>query len=338
MTDQANSDIDGEESVIQEFLAPLAAGCPGAFGLRDDCAALTPTPGCDLVLKTDPIAAGVHFFADDAPADIAWKALAVNVSDLAAKGAAPRAYLMALSFPERPPRAWLAAFAQGLAEAQRAFGLTLVGGDTDRRPGPLTISITVIGEVPAGRMVRRSTARVGDCLVVTGTIGMAWAGLQLRRGSPRAAVWPAQIDRARLIGRYLRPAPPVALAPAILTFMHAAMDVSDGLVKDAGRMARASGVRFVIDSAHVPLSLDLLPIVAADPDALVELLTGGDDYQVLGAMDPDIAKFDAFAIAGSAVGTAITRIGRVEAGTAGVDVLDAHGQPVTFTRTGYDHF
>ena len=154
------TNIQSEESLIQEFLAPLAAGFPGAFGLKDDCAAFTPTPGHDLVVKTDPVAAGVHFFPDDAPEDIAWKALAVNVSDLAAKGAVPRVYLMALSFPEAPTRDWMGRFSRGLSAAQNTFGMHLIGGDTDRRPGPLTVSISVLGEVPAGTMLRRGTAEV----------------------------------------------------------------------------------------------------------------------------------------------------------------------------------
>ena len=166
------SHIHGEESLIQEFLAPLAAGYPGAFGLTDDCAAFTPTAGCDLVVKTDPVAADIHFFPDDAPEDIGWKALAVNVSDLAAKAATPRAYLMALSFPEAPNRDWMQRFAAGLSQAQQAFGMHLIGGDTDRRPGPVTVSITVFGEVPAGRMVRRGTAKAGDLICVSGTLGV----------------------------------------------------------------------------------------------------------------------------------------------------------------------
>ena len=135
MTDQPATRLHGEDSIIQSFLAPLAAGYPGAYGLLDDCAAITPTLGHDLIVKTDPVAAGVHFFADDAPEDIAWKALAVNVSDLAAKAAVPRAYLMALSFPEAPTADWMRRFAKGLGDAQAAFGMHLIGGDTDRRPG-----------------------------------------------------------------------------------------------------------------------------------------------------------------------------------------------------------
>ena len=171
--------IEGEESLIQGYLAPLAAGFPGAFGLQDDCALLTPEPGTELVLKTDPVMAGVHFFPDDAPDDIAWKALAANVSDLAAKGAQPLAYLMALALPVAPKHAWMQRFVLGLGQAQQAFGCHLIGGDTDRRPGPLTITPMVIGEIPCGQMVRRSAALSGDIICVSGSLGDASLGLAL---------------------------------------------------------------------------------------------------------------------------------------------------------------
>ena len=328
--------LQSEMAIIREFLAPLAAGEPGAFGLADDCAALTPTAGCDLVLKTDPVAAGVHFFPDDAAADIAWKALAVNVSDLVAKGAKPRGYLMALSFPEPPTREWMAAFASGLGEAQQAFGLRLLGGDTDRRPGPLSVSITVLGEVPAGRMVRRGGARVGERLFVTGSIGDAWLGLQLRATSPGSRAWPKGIGRKRLIGRYLRPAPPLALAPAILAMASGAMDLSDGLVKDAERMGRAGGVRLEIAAGLVPFSEDARKVLTADPRLYDELVTGGDDYQVLAAVAP--VQVAAFLAAAGAVDVQVTEIGVACAGTPGAVVLDANGQPLAFARAGYDHF
>src|SRR3984893_15831013 len=154
MSTQDDAVLTSEAELIA-MLAPLAAGAPGAFGLMDDCALLTPQADTELVLKTDPVAQGVHFLADDAPEDIAWKALAVNVSDLAAKAARPLGYLMALSFPAAPTAGWLGRFGPGLPAAQESFGCHLLGGDTDRRPGPLTISISIVGEVEAGRMVRR---------------------------------------------------------------------------------------------------------------------------------------------------------------------------------------
>jgi thiamine-monophosphate kinase len=172
--------LHGEEAIVR-VLAPLAQGFPGAFGLQDDCALIAPAPGTELVLKVDPVAEGVHFLTDDTPEDVAWKALAVNVSDLAAKAARPLGYLMALSFPEAPATAWLTRFAAGLAQAQARFGCHLIGGDTDRRPGPLTMSVTMIGSIPQGRMVRRATAHAGDTLFVSGTIGDASLGLALLR-------------------------------------------------------------------------------------------------------------------------------------------------------------
>ncbi|MGE0629370.1 MAG: thiamine-phosphate kinase, partial [Hyphomicrobiaceae bacterium] len=200
--------VHTEDAIIQEFLAPLAAGFPGAFGLKDDCAVIAPSPGHEFVLKTDPVAAGVHFLADDPPADIGWKSLAVNVSDLAAKGARPVGYLLALSFPEAPQRDWLAEFARGLGEAQTRFGMHLLGGDTDRRPGPISITPTVIGEVPGGRMVRRGAARAGDIVFVSGTIGDASLGLALHKSPSLATHWSLSPDQTETLeSRYLRPMP-----------------------------------------------------------------------------------------------------------------------------------
>ena len=316
---------------MQGYLAPLAAGYPGAFGLQDDCALLTPPPGTQLVLKTDPVAAGVHFFADDAPEDIAWKALAVNVSDLAAKGAEPLAYLMALALPRAPARDWMRRFADGLRDAQAAFGCHLIGGDTDRTAGPLTIAITAIGSVPAGRMVRRATARAGDLLYVTGSIGDAALGLRLRRDAGVAASWGLDADGAAyLIQRYLRPRPALGLREALRAHAGAAMDLSDGLVKDLGRMCAASGVGARIEAGRVPLSAPARAAVRARPALLVELLTGGDDYEVLIAVPPARrAAFEAM--------TGLASIGEIVSGN-GVTVMDASGAPMTFARTGWDHF
>ena len=332
---QMNTEIQGEESLIQEFLAPLAAGFPGAFGLKDDCAALAPTPGHDLIVKTDPVAAGVHFFAGDAPEDIAWKALAVNVSDLAAKAAIPRAYLMALSFPEAPTRDWMQRFAQGLGKAQNKFGMHLIGGDTDKRPGPLTISMTVFGEVAAGCMVRRGTAQVGDQIYVTGALGSAAIGLALR-GDPGIAVkWGLSANEASAaLQRYLRPEPRLALRAA-LAHASAAMDLSDGLAKDLGRMCRASGVAARISLAMLPLESFTRKAVTSDPRQWQAVAAAGDDYEVLATVPQ--AKVRDFVAAAQASGTAVSRIGSIARG-AGVEIAGLDGKPVGFDRTGWDHF
>jgi len=328
--------VEGEEAIVQEYLAPLAKGLPGALGLSDDCAVLTPPPGADLVLKTDPIIAGVHFLADDAPGDIAWKALAVNVSDLAAKAAEPVAYLMTLALPEAPARAWLRAFADGLAEAQAAFGCVLAGGDTDRTPGPLTIGITVIGTVPTASMIRRGTARPGDTLYVSGTLGDAALGLELRLGRVAPASWGESArEQQALLTRYLRPQPRLGLRAALRAEAHAAMDLSDGLAKDLGRMCRASGTGAVVETARVPQSSGFAKALAREPARIGALLAAGDDYEVLAAVPA--ARAEAFEVAAVAGGVPVTAIGTVVAGS-GTRFLDADGREIAIGRPGWDHF
>jgi len=329
--------LHGEEAIIA-LLAPLAEGFAGAFGLQDDCALLTPAPGTELVLETDPVAEGVHFLSSDAPEDVAWKALAVNVSDLAAKGAAPLAYLMALSFPAAPDRAWLTRFAAGLGEAQARFGCQLVGGDTDRRPGPLTITITAIGSVPAGTMVRRATARAGDLVFVSGTIGDAGLGLALRKDASLATAWGlSRAEAEELVARYVRPEPRLALGPTLRAHASAAMDISDGLVKDVGRMCKASDVAAHMAAADVPLSAAVRKVVARSPQMLARLLTAGDDYEVLAAVASGQAQ--ALSAAATAAGVPVTRIGALSAGPARVEVTGPDGRKLALPRaTGWDHF
>ncbi len=326
----------GEADIIQEFFSPLAAGFDGAFGLNDDAAAMTPPPGCDLVVTVDAIAAGVHFFPEDDAADIGWKALAVNVSDLIAKGAAPHAYVMSLDFPDVPDTAWLLGFATGLADAQRAFAITLIGGDTDRRPGPLSVTITAFGFLPAGRMVRRATAKAGDHIFVSGTLGDSALGLTLRREAAAGAPFTVSAAHRRyLIGRYLRPRPPLALVSALREFASASMDISDGLVKDLTRMANASGVGALIDTDVFPLSDAARAVVALKASEISTIATGGDDYQVLATVAPQ--NVAGFVAAAARADVRVAEIGRIVDG-CGVVVLGPDGNAISFKRTGYDHF
>jgi thiamine-monophosphate kinase len=332
----AADDAGGEDDLIQTTFAPLASGFPGALGLKDDCAVLNPSPGEDLVLTTDAVAAGVHFFADDAPADIAWKAVAVNVSDLVAKGARPIAYLLAISFPERPSRAWLDGFAAGLAEAQSTFSISLAGGDTDRRPGPLTVSVTAIGAVPQGRMVRRGAARAGDALFLSGTVGDSTLGLRVRQDPRAASFLGVDRDGARaLLARYLRPEPRVRLAPHLLAYASAAMDVSDGLAKDCARMAAASGLAVSLDGSRLPLSPPARTALDHRPELFAAIVGGGDDYEVLAAIAPDHAE--AFQAAARESGVTVTEIGRFAEG-AGASITGPDGRPFQPESTGWDHF
>jgi thiamine-monophosphate kinase len=328
--------VASEEALIQGYLAPLAAGFPGAYGLMDDCASLNAPPGEDLVLTTDAVAAGVHFLADDGPGDVAWKALAVNVSDLAAKGARPLAYLMSLAFPEAPETAWLESFAAGLGAAQARFAISLAGGDTDRRPGPLAITITAIGAVPAGRMVRRATAKPGDRLFVSGTLGDGAAGLKLRQDPAVAAAWGLDSASAQaLIARYLRPEPRLGLRQALLGFASGAMDISDGLAKDLGRLAKASGLRAVVRGADVPLSAPLSRVLAGAPERFIDAITGGDDYEVLAAVCR--AKSEGFKEAALAAGVMVTEIGELQAGE-GIRIEDRQGRELRIDSPGWEHF
>jgi thiamine-monophosphate kinase len=328
--------ITSEEDLIQRFLAPLSAGAPGALGLTDDCAVIAPGPGHELVLKTDAVAEGVHFLADDTPEDIAWKALAVNVSDLAAKGARPVGYLLSLSFPMAPARTWMTRFAAGLAEAQAAFTMHLLGGDTDRRPGPISITPMAIGEVPAGRMLRRGAARAGDVLFVSGTLGDAALGLRLRRESRLAAeLGLSQPEVRHLARRYVRPEPRLGLREALLGHARAAMDLSDGLAKDLGRMCRASGVGAKVEVAALPVSGAARAALARDPALVTALVSGGDDYEVLAAVPSDgTGAFEAAARAG---GVAVARIGACAAGSD-VVIAGPDGTPLRLARPGWDHF
>ncbi|MBX9588851.1 MAG: thiamine-phosphate kinase [Hyphomonadaceae bacterium] len=329
--------VSGEEAIIA-LLAPLTQGSPGAFGLKDDCALLAPPPDTELVLKTDPVAEGIHFLPGDSPQDVAWKALAVNVSDLAAKGAAPLGYLMAVSFPAAPTVGWMTGFVEGLQAAQTWFGCHLMGGDTDRRPGPLTIAITAIGSVPRGRMVPRTTAQAGDALFVSGTIGDAGLGLQLAKTAALETAWGlSDAEASYLRQRYRRPQPRLGLAAALRQYASAAMDISDGLIKDLERMGRASGVASRLVAADVPLSNPARRVMARAPERLAELLTAGDDYEVLATVPQDKARL--FAAAAKAAGIAVTEIGGMLPGPPVLSIAGPSGGPLALPeRTGWDHF
>jgi len=292
-----------EDRLIARYFRPLATH-PGAFGLGDDAAALTPPAGCDVVLTTDGVIAGVHFFADDPPQTIGRKALRMNLSDLAAKGARPIGFLLSVALPSGTDEAWLAAFAQGLGEDAARYDCPLLGGDTDRTPGPTSVSIAAFGAVPHGKMVRRSTAKVGDCVVVTGTIGDAALGVKLRRDRDLARRW--QLTNAmadHLEQRYLLPQPHNTLAEAVLQHAAAAMDVSDGLAGDLAKLCRASSVSAAIDVSRVPLSDAGRAAIAAAPELLETVLTGGDDYEIVLTLTPE--KLATFRAAAKAVGVAL---------------------------------
>ena len=322
-----------EEGLIARHFAPLAG--PGADGLRDDAASLAPTPGHDLVLTVDAVVAGVHYFPDDPPASVAAKALAVNLSDLAAKGAAPRGFLLTLALSPDWTEDWLAAFAGGLGAAAARHGCPLLGGDTVRAAGPTLVSVTAFGEVPAGGIVRRGTARPGDVICVSGTIGDAALGLRLRL-EPEAA-WARALtpeDRAHLADRYLHPSPRLALAPAIRRCATAAMDVSDGLVGDLAKMLPGRGA--TVEIAAVPLSPAAAAAIRLAPDLIDAALSGGDDYEILCTVAP--RDLDAFRAAAAEAGVPVAAIGTVAAGEGAPLFREPDGGVRRFARGAFSHF
>ena len=323
-----------EERLIARYFRPLAQD-PGAFGLIDDAAVLTPPPGCDLVLKTDGVIAGVHFFVDDPAEHIGRKALRMNLSDLAAKGARPLGFLMSVALPAATDAAWLTAFARGLGDDAAHYACPLFGGDTDRTPGLISVSIAAFGSVPHGTMVRRSTARAGQCVVVTGTIGDSALGLKLRHDPESGRRWRLSASmRDHLAQRYLLPQPRVVLAEAVRRHAAAAMDVSDGLAGDLAKLCRASRVAADIDVTRVPLSDAARSAVAAEPSLLETVLTGGDDYEILFTLSrEELAPFQA---AAQAVGVPITEIGQMREGTGAHFMRD--GKALTFAQGSYSHF
>jgi thiamine-monophosphate kinase len=324
----------GEDSLIARYFRPLATD-PGAFGLGDDAAVLR-AHGDDIVVTTDAIVEGVHFFASDPPDTIARKALRVNLSDLAAKGAAPAGFVLTLALPSAED-AWLAPFAHGLGDDIGLFDCPLLGGDTVSTPGPRMISITAFGRIPVGKTVHRGGAKPGDRVMVTGTIGDAALGLAiLKGGAVAAALANDAAAREMLVGRYRVPQPRNALATAVRDHAHAAMDVSDGLAGDIAKLCAASGVSAAIDVQSIPLSEAAAALVARGTVGIEALIAGGDDYEILCAIPED--RVEAFARAAGLVGVPIASIGTIIAATSPPRFLDKQGSEIELKRLSYSHF
>jgi thiamine-monophosphate kinase len=319
-----------EDDLIARYFKPIATN-PGALGLTDDAAVLRGGTD-DLVVTTDAIVEGVHFRSSDPPETVAKKALRVNLSDLASKGATPAGFVLTLALRE-PDERWLSAFASGLAEDAITFDCPLLGGDTVATPGPLTISITAFGRAPVGGMILRSRAQPGDRIVVSGTIGDAALGLAVLSGN--VTVGDATI-RESLIDRYRVPQPRIPLAEAVRHYARAAMDVSDGLAGDLAKLCIASGVSAIIDAAAVPLSEAARGLIEQGQTSFVSAVSGGDDYEVLCTIAKD--RWDDFARAARNVGVAVTLIGEIIAGNAAPKWLDTKGEDVALPRLSYSHF
>lgn len=331
---------ENEQQMIRRLLAPLASGLHGAMGLLDDAALLTPPEGCEFVVTMDTLIDGGHFLFDGTPqsaAKVARKALAVNVSDLAAKAADPFAYFLSIALPAGH-EVWLDDFVSGLRSAQLDWNLRLAGGDTVATQGRLTVTITAIGTVPTGQMIHRATARVGDDLFVSGTIGDAVAGLSLLRGSEdQRRSWQKRLGDAgvaQLLERSRTPTPRLKLIPALRRYANAALDISDGLALDTSRLASASGLAAEIDGAKLPLSEPIRSLIQSADLSLADVVSGGDDYEVLAAVAPQNAR--AFEEMLKAVGQSVSKIGTLSKGS-GLTLYGAGGEKVALKNLGWDH-
>lgn len=326
-----------EDELIATYFAPLAG--PGSFGLRDDAAILVQKPGFDIVVTKDMVIAGVHFFAHDPPGDVARKALRVNLSDLAAKGAEPSGFLLCLALPEDWTVDWLGGFAKGLGEDAAAYKCPLLGGDTVKIPGPLAISITAFGTVPEQKMILRGGVAAGDLIYVTGTIGDAALGLKFRQDAAEDAEWTREVgqaDAAYLTGRYLLPQPRLALRAGLRAHAHAAMDISDGLVGDLTKMLRLTGMTIDVMTTDVPLSAAVRKILAKAPSLAEAVFTGGDDYELLCSVPPSQAG--AFETLAQAAGLSVRPIGTAKPGTAPPLFKDPEGRILAFAQPSFRHF
>ncbi|MBF0267186.1 MAG: thiamine-phosphate kinase [Alphaproteobacteria bacterium] len=326
--------ILGEFDLIERLFAPLAEGFPGALNLKDDAALVPISPGCRLVVTTDALVAGVHFRTDDPPDLVARKALRVNLSDLAAMGAKPLGLLVAACFPKGVDEAWLARFAKGLAQDKAEFSVPIIGGDTVSTPGPFTLAVTALGEVEEGRALKRSAARAGDAILVSGTIGDGALGLDALDGKLANLF---EDERKWLADRYLLPRPRLELGQALAASRkaHAGMDISDGLLADLAHICKASGLAGIVREQDIPLSSPARTALKDDPKRRERILAGGDDYELLiTAPASNVAQLQEIA---ARLRLGLTVIGHMAEG-AGVQALDASGAPIAIPLAGWRHF
>ncbi len=327
MTSQTNK--PSEFTLIAKYFAPLAG--EGSFGLADDAAQFTPTKGHSLVVTQDSIAEGVHFFDYDPPATIARKAVRVNLSDLAAKGATPKTISIALGLGSNWTEGWVAEFADGIAADCQEFGITVSGGDTFATNAGTVISVTAIGEVPEGQYTSRLGAKDGDLVFVTGTIGDGGFGLAARQGKLSNI---NEDDFAWLIDRYLLPKPRMQAANLIRQYATASMDISDGLIADAEKLGIASRLSMNIKSEKVPVSKAVERLLTDESNFLETVLSGGDDYEILFTIAPEICAL--VERQAKELPFALTCIGEMRAGQ-GVRVFDSTGHILEVASKGYDH-
>jgi thiamine-monophosphate kinase len=327
-----NNGIGDEFDLIAKYFAPLAAGAPGALGLTDDAAIVDVPAGERLVAAVDALVAGIHFLGDDPPEEIARKIIRVNLSDLAAMGARPLGLLLAAVLPRDVTEDWMGAFAAGLKADIDEFHVPLIGGDTVAGDGPLTLSLTALGAVPAGQALTRGGALAGDAIYVTGTIGDGVLGLGIAKGALKG-LEPAQ--ESYLLERYRLPRPRVDFGMRLLGYANAAIDVSDGLIGDLGHICTCSGVGACLTGQAVPLSTAARAAVRLDEGRFSDLLTGGDDYELLFTSPPENEA--ALRAIGAELSVDVTCIGSITEGS-GLEVEDGKSLGLNIADGGYRHF
>lgn len=317
--------VSNEFDLINKYFAPLSARAPGARGLLDDAATLSPSDGCELVVTMDTVAEGIHFLPDEVPEHIANKLIGSNLSDLAAMGAKPVGFTLSCGWPKNVASEEVQAFAASLGDWVSRYSFPLLGGDTVSLNGDGVFTVTAFGEVPTGKALFRSGARVGDKMFVSGTIGDGSLGLSAAKAELGHI---PEDDLAYLADRYRTPQPRINLGCLLSGEATACIDISDGLIQDVGHIASASNVRIEISSADIPLSAAARSLVESRPELMSNILTGGDDYEL------------AFTASDAPDNTDVptTLIGSVVNGPAGVCVFDEDGNEITVGKTGYNHF
>jgi len=321
-----------EFDLIEKLFVPLAKSHAGAAELKDDCATLSVSQGCEALYSMDTLVEGVHFFKDDPANLIAKKLLRVSLSDLASSGGTPKGYLLALSLPPDISYEWLQSFVAGLSDDQTEYNITLLGGDTTSTVGPLTLSLTAVGEVPTGKVVRRSGAVAGDDIFVTGTIGDAAIALKLFGEIGREAASDKYPD---LCDRYVLPQPRTALGPLMVGTASACVDVSDGLLADLGHICDASGVGAMVFQSDIPVSSTASLILEEQQEYWELVLGGGDDYELLFTAASENREI--MQRLGQQARVSITRIGAVVSERR-ISFLNGEGEQLTIENTGWKHF
>lgn len=327
-----------ENEFIETYLKPLCT-TPEAFNLSDDAACLTPCGGFDIILSKDLLIEDHHFLKSDSPEDIAHKALAVNLSDIAAKGAQPIGFLLGLAFPNAPDPNWASAFTSELKQMIETYDCPLLGGDTTGTKGPLAISVTILGQIETGKMIRRNTAKPGDIIYVSGALGDAALGFELHKENDASSLttWDLTEDqKSSLITRYLRPTPRTNLAGALKQYATAAMDISDGLHSDLQKLCDASGLTAEIELSTIPFSNATIAVIEQAANNRDHALTWGDDYEILATIAPENAgEFEQLA---KNLGTKVTRIGETKQPAGPVIYKEADGKPHNIKSAAFRHF